>query len=297
MIVTPFSTEGQQLAALIRSKATNEEIEPVINSIEKQAKTTSNIDPLLVSTDAFVTAICYIGSKSLSHLLSCIERNKERLLAIGPRSPAARRQIITSVMTYWKYQPGIGVNIVDKLLNYTILTPRSVIEWALIDTQVDRGTNLASSHIYEMIASTVHKVTNRVRQIVAAYRQPGGLPEEQSRLLLATLEQERTEMKQLFGIIDEALLSIATGSTDQIMQGDDTLTGEDQELVGRWAQRWLKVFQRQLIVEEIWIKEEMIRPIPPPAPEVSSIIMEDIKTDDHEGGNGVVNGKGDDGIE
>ncbi|KKY25551.1 putative cap binding protein [Phaeomoniella chlamydospora] len=263
---TAFAPEGNQLAALIRSKSSNDEIEPIIQSIEAQAKSMNTIDPLLASTDAFVTAICYIGSKSLSHLLSCIERNKDRLLSIGSQSPAARRQIITSVMDYWRDQPGVGINIVDKLLNYTIINPISVVEWALV-YHSSHGTNLSVSHIYEMISSTVGKVTNRVRQIVFAYRRPG-LPTEQSVLLQETLEREQKDMRQLFAVIDEALLSITTGSTNQEMQVDDTLNQGDQELLGRWGQRWVRVFSRKLLVEEAWIKEELAKPIPEPEPEV-----------------------------
>ena len=300
LLATPFSAEGQQLAAFIRSKATNDEIEPVIQSIEEQARTTSTSEPLLVSTDAFVTAICYIGSKSLSHLLSCIERNKDRLLSIGAQSAAARRQIITSVMSYWKDQPGVGVNIVDKLLNYTILTPISVIEWALItptpspvpsssltSNSTSRGTNLAISHIYELIALTVRKVCTRVRQLVAAYRSPS-LPEDQRAILLETLERERADMKQLFAIIDDALLSITTGSTDEVMQGHDQLAEGDQEWVGKWGQRWKRVFQRKIVVEESWYTEEMAKPIPEPEP----VAMEDVKVDETAAtnGSGVVNG-------
>src|SRR5436190_11241956 len=137
---------------LIRKRASDEEIQPVIATIEEQAKALGFPDPLLPSTDAFVTCICFVGSKSLSHVLSCIERSKERLLSIGPQSAPARRQIITSVMKYWVDQPGIAVNIIDKLLNYTILTPLSVIEWALVDN-LGNGAILAKSYIYEMIAA------------------------------------------------------------------------------------------------------------------------------------------------
>ena len=121
-------------------------------------------DPLLMSTDAYMTAICYIGSKSLSHVLSSIERCKERLLAIGPASSGAQKQIIESVMQYWKDQPGVGVNIVDKLLNYTILSPASVVEWALSK----KGERLAETFVFEMVSSTIGKVTGRVRQVQKA---------------------------------------------------------------------------------------------------------------------------------
>jgi nuclear cap-binding protein subunit 1 len=130
-------------------------------------------NPLVASTDAYMTCICYMGSKSLSHVLSSIERCKERLLAVGTQSSEARKQIIESVMGYWKDQPGVGVNIVDKLLNYTILSPGSVIEWAL----AKEGTRLSMAYVYEMVSATIGKVTGRVRQVVRGNNVPGLLPE------------------------------------------------------------------------------------------------------------------------
>lgn len=125
----PFSQEGKDILSLLRKKSPEDTIEPVIQQIHEQALNMNLGEPLVLSTDAYMTAICYIGSKSLSHVLSSIERCKERLLSAGGASPAARKQIIESVTAYWKDQPGIGVNIVDKLLNYTILSPTSVVEW------------------------------------------------------------------------------------------------------------------------------------------------------------------------
>ncbi|KAF4767419.1 hypothetical protein HAV15_009267 [Penicillium sp. str.  len=152
--MAPYSKEGQELMQLIRKKASDEEIQPVITAIEDQAQSQGVDDPKIPSTDAFVTSLCFVGSKSLSHVLSCIERSKDRLLAIGTESQHARCQIITSVMDYWVDQPGIAINIIDKLLNYTILSPLSVLEWALSES-VAAGTILAKPHVFEMISATV----------------------------------------------------------------------------------------------------------------------------------------------
>lgn len=119
---------------LIRAKAPDSDVQQQMKSIEDEASSLGVADPLVASTDALLTSILFIGSKSLSHVLSCIERTKTLLLDIGPQSETARRQIIGSVMEYWAEKPGTGVSIVDKLLNYTILTPRSVIQWALGDS-------------------------------------------------------------------------------------------------------------------------------------------------------------------
>ena len=247
--------QGREILALIRKKASEDEIQPLITKLQEEAASLGVEDPLVPSTDAYVTAICFIGSKSLSHVLSCIERCKERLLAIGPQSSGARRQIISSVMDYWKEQPGIGVNIIDKLLNYTILTPMSVIEWALMD-HADGGNVLIYSHVYEMVSTTVFKVTDRVRQIVDA-RNQAGLPAPQVKMLDETLEKERAEQAELFKVIEDALLGIAHGCQDEMMENGDG--GSDEEALLRgWGQRWLRVFRRKFAVEEAFINEAVL---------------------------------------
>lgn len=258
---TPYSKEGQQLLQLIRKKASDEEIAPVIASIEEQATAHGLADPSIPSTDAYVTSICCVGSKSLSHFLSSIERCKERLLAIGPRSAAARRQIITSVMEYWVDQPGNAVNIIDKLLNYTILTPLSVLEWALVDN-LAAGSILAKPHIFEMIAATMRKVTNRLRQIVAARCQPG-LVEPQLSVIQDTLTRERADTHTMFRLIEDAIAPVAAGSNDVMMErADDAALLAENELIREWGKRWLRVFRRKEAVEEAFFVEAMVGAVP-----------------------------------
>jgi len=229
-----------------------------LTTIEDTARLQSVNDPLITSTDAYVTAICFLGSKSLSHVLSQIERCKERLLSIGTQSEPARRQIITSVMDYWHEKPGVGVNMVDKLLNYTILTPMSVITWALSD-QLGKGEGLVLSHVFEMVSSTVTKVTNRVRQIVVARNQPS-LPAGQVAILDETLAKERAEMGNLFALIEDASVGVASGSVDEMAESaDQDLKGET--MLRGWGGRWLRVFRRKMAVEEAWLQEMLSQPL------------------------------------
>jgi len=253
---TPFSNEGKEIHALLRRKAPETEIQPVIDRIHALASTLALPEPLHSSTDVYVTSICFIGSKSLSHVLSCIERCKERLLSIGATSDSARRQIITSVMTYWADQPGVGVNIIDKLLNYSILTPLSVIEWALVDNS-NGGVTLSEAFIYEMVAATVQKVTNRVRGVIRSRDVPG-LPEDQKAILDETLQRERAGMEEMFRVMEEALLGWATGSKDEAIEAGDGVS-EDEELIRQWGQRWLRVFRRKFAVEEAFLTEAEVR--------------------------------------
>lgn len=155
-------------------------------------------------------------------------------------------------MEYWREKPGVGVNVVDKLLNYTILTPMSVITWALVDN-IGKGKVLTHAHIYEMVASTMHKVTNRIRQIVGA-RNQRALPIEQVSILDETLTKEKGDMTDLFAVIEDALTGVAMGVVDEMAESDNQDGSEDTLLRG-WGARWLRVFRRKMAVEEAWIDE------------------------------------------
>ncbi|MCJ1248338.1 hypothetical protein MMC30_005555 [Trapelia coarctata] len=246
---TPYADPAKDLPDLIKKRA-DADIETHIDSIQDLAIEQGVTDVLVPSTDAYVTAICFLGAKSLSHVLSYIERCKDRLLVIGPRSEAARRQIVTSVMEYWTEKPGIGVNIVDKLLNYTILTPMCVLEWVLV-YNLDKGKILTHAHVYEMVAGTLHKVTNRVRQLVRARNE---VSTEQRPLLDEALARERAEMKRLFEVVEDALRGVAEGSADSMVESADADT-EGMGLLRAWGRRWLRVFRRKGAVEESWVGE------------------------------------------
>lgn len=211
-----------------------------MESIRSQA-TQQALDPNVTSMDVFMTSICWVGSKSLSHVLACIDRTKGRLLDVGS-TDAARSQIISAVMAYWSAHPGVALSIVEKLLNYSILTPFSVVDWALIASTpsngTEGGTSLGQPHIFELVSNTVAKVTSRARQVAAS---PDSTAEER--------EREIKGLRDVVKAVNDALVSWAGGSKDELMeQGDGS--SEEEAMIRRWGQRWLRVFQRVAAVEE-----------------------------------------------
>lgn len=254
---TPYASQGRKVLDLLKDKrATEEDMQAVLTDVENLAEEQGVIDPLIVSTDVFVTAICEIGCKSLSHVLATIDKSKERLLAIGPVSEAARRQIITSVTEFWIDQPGTAVDIIDKLLNYTIVTPMSVIEWALQD-HLDRGKSLSRNWIYELVASTMTKVSNRVRQIASARVDPN-LPADQKDIVDETLARERQSMRELFQAVDDSVSGVAAGADDEMIEAYDDAEGESG-LLQQWGERWMTVWRRKGAVEESVVGEAAVQ--------------------------------------
>ena len=279
---------------LLRKKAPETDIQPVLDRIEAQAADEYGVeDPTTASTDAYITCICFIGAKSLSHVLSCIERCKDRLVGLGVSHADT---IIDAVVAFWTNQPGNAVSIVDKLLNYTILSPQAVVSWALSSSSRLRvaggsGTTATGTHplarawLYEVVSATMNKVSGRVRQIAAARITAAASAveaaedqqkqqQEAAALLDETLSQERAAMRDLFKVIQDALAPVANGSSvaadvDIVMDtgvngdadgnGSNELTEEERKeipgLVQAWAKRWARVFLRKSVVLEALVGE------------------------------------------
>lgn len=258
---TPYAKEGREVLALLKKKAPEDEIQQVLDNVHQQATALGVADPLVPSTDIYMTCILSIGSKSLSHVLSTIDRCKDRLLNVGQRSELARRQIIESVASFWADHPGTAINIVDKLLNYTIVTPMAVIQWALQD-RMDRGRALASSQIYEMVSITMFKVTNRVRQVLRE-RNNLSLPFESRKQIDEALPNERQAMRDLFAAIEDAVGAVANGAQDGMIERFDGQSAE-QDMIILWGSRWARVWRRKAAVEEAIVGEAVVGPLEEP---------------------------------
>jgi len=252
---TPFAQQGQAVLGLLKDKSSSsEQIQSSLDDIHQSANS-QGLDGSVISTDILMTSICHIGSKSLSHVLSSIEKNRERLLAIGPTSEAARQQIITSVMEYWSYHSGQAVNIVDKLLNYTIVTPQSVIEWALSPTSTPSSsfsstTPLSNPAVFEMIWLTMTKVAKRISDICRARANPDLLSSTSTsteegqahiNVIEETLVRERDGMRSLLTLILSRVRDLSSTSPSN---------NSEQDLIQLWARKWEKVYTRKQTVEE-----------------------------------------------
>jgi nuclear cap-binding protein subunit 1 len=243
---TPFSSEGQEIGTLLKRKAPDEEFQPIIDKIQSEASERA-LDPVVASTDVFMTAVCWVGSKSLSHVLACIDRSKGRLVDAANSSPAAQNQILAAVMAYWFAHPGIALSIVEKLLNYAILTPSSVVRWALTaDPLADSavaGEALAQPYIFELVLNTVTKVSFKTRQLLAS----SDADEE-------TRKKETKAIGELFSTLNDLLVSWAGGSKDELMETGDG-SSEREAMIRTWGQRWLRVFKRLGAIEEAFLIE------------------------------------------
>lgn len=221
----------------------------------------------MASTDVFTTAVLSIGSKSLSHVLAAIERTKERLMDAGATSEPARAQIITAVMDFWSAHPGVAITIIEKLLNYSIISPSAVVQWALVRHAGEtRGESLAQNHTYELVFNTINKVTKRMREVVASpsssaaqqQQQPEGEDVDMSSELEEAKKREAQAARELFRTAQDALVAWASGAKDELMDDAGLPDAEREErdrLVKRWGARWLRNVRRRAAIEESFLLE------------------------------------------
>ena len=202
-----------------------------------------------------------------------IDRYRQRLSAISEET-GGKKQIVSAVMDYWREHPGVGVNIVDKMVNFQIITPQTVLEWALTDN-LDRGTALARAWMWELAVQVLDKVVGRVRHVVAAMRRPG-LPEEQIQILKEALEREMKVMRDGFGLVADACVAVEKGYEDGMMEASDRLQEEEGALIRGWGARWRRAVQRRLRAVEVGVVEELARPLP----EVEEVVVAEEKTGD-----------------
>lgn len=150
-------------------------------------------------------------------------------------------------MAYWSAHPGIALSIVDKLVNYSILAPASIVRWALTADPVadgaTAGESLAQPHIFELVLNTVTKVSFKTRQLVSS-------PETDEE----TRKAESKAIVDLFSILNDLLVSWAGGSKDELMETGDG-SSEREATIRQWGQRWLRVFKRLGAIEEAFLVE------------------------------------------
>lgn len=293
-----FGDKAKEIVQLIRKRAPVEEFEPLLEAVESDAKASGSSDAQAKATtlDVLTTSIAWVGSKSLSHVLAIVERSKSLLLQLTSTDIALQGQIISSFVEYWQHQTGTAVTIALKLVNYQVLTPEGVINWAF-SAGVDGGRSLAKVYLWEVVVGVVAKMQAKVRAVVKVARTPG-LDDEKRIELRGVVEREVVTFNTLLAQIKTGLATVQSGAASSNSTGVVT-TEEEEALIKVWAAKWALAIDRLEKVLALYVREEMAKPIP--EPEVKPEAMEEVKIED-EGmngggageGNGDANGMADD---
>ncbi|KAK9767555.1 Nuclear cap-binding protein subunit 1 [Basidiobolus ranarum] len=232
---TPGPDEGlnnlvSTLVQKIRAKASSDDIQEILNAYvpmngaELDEKATTSL-----KFDIVMQCVLMVGSKSFSHSLNVIER----YLAILQKHAATAEDKITAieiVASCWKHNTQFLGILLDKLLNYRIVDPTSIIAWIFGDLSktADRAYKL------EILQNTLNKVISRVDLVqikVDSAKKDDATPEH-IRSLESTLSVVYREQKEVFLAVFEKFVTVLT---EKIVECDSN----GIEVTNDWSYKWI----------------------------------------------------------
>ncbi|KAK9239341.1 MIF4G like-domain-containing protein [Lipomyces kononenkoae] len=239
----PYSEQSRLVLQNIRDRKGVDEFEDVFEEIEKKS------DELNDENDArdkvreiFVTAILHLGARSLSHVESWIERGLPVLGVLYPEKNAeSQRQVTKIIFKYWKDQTGTAVQVVKKLMNHKVITPLSVVEWILIDSDV---SSLTKGHSWELLGFAIEKAKQLIKNAEAVPRTVEGEDGEEAGAKFLDedkLKEVDDNIESLKSTLNHIFITIVK-ELSRPVQGD----AKNEESV-RWQRWWKEGFLRAVL--------------------------------------------------
>ncbi|KAI8333346.1 armadillo-type protein [Chlamydoabsidia padenii] len=211
----PLNSSAKKVVEALRSKKSVEELRELLDNIKQEI---ANQEPDEVARacavqDLFVQCLLLVGCKSFSHVLNVVERYLEVMRHLNGTHEEKMRTVKT-VATFWKSNTQFLCILLDKLLNYRIVDPTSVIAWVFESDQLE---NAGRSYIWDILKNTLNKVVSRASQIknrLESFRQLHA-DNEIKRAANPVTELTQAESQQELDTIHLAESSMATVAREQ----------------------------------------------------------------------------------
>ncbi|KAJ3019710.1 Nuclear cap-binding protein subunit 1 [Thoreauomyces humboldtii] len=170
-----------------------------------------------LARDAFVHCVMLQGSKSFSHVLNVVERYIS-LLREYNATDDAKAHTVRIIAEFWKYNTQFLEIILDKLMNYRVLDPKSIVSWVLDPVVLEK--NHTRFYLWAILRTTLGKVNFKVEQLTlkltaakdrADQMVIDGTTDEDE---IKSLEENRTtalrEQKETFLLVFQAFVDVIT---------------------------------------------------------------------------------------
>ncbi|CAO3608326.1 unnamed protein product [Cunninghamella blakesleeana] len=253
---------AKQIVEHLRAKKSVEEVRELLERI-KQDLSNQDMDEKkqsYVVQDLFIQSLLQVGAKSFSHILNVIERYLEIMRHFNSTQDD-KLNTVRTVAFFWKNNSQFLGILLDKLLNYRILDPSSVILWVF---ESDNINNPGRACIWEILKNTISKVVSRATQVKNRLEnfQQLHADNEAKRAANPTNELAKAEAQQELDTIQIAEKSLATVNREQkevfvlvyqqftkcIQSLLTALSNEnrnpDEDWIYWWISGWFKEFLR-----------------------------------------------------
>ncbi|QSL65487.1 hypothetical protein MERGE_002799 [Pneumocystis wakefieldiae] len=173
-----YYAEVGTLLETMRVNTEQSETDVALEIIEKTAIENNESDPPYEALKALVQCVLHLGEKSYSSSLNTIERNLPGLQARCNANDRTRRQTVDIIIKFWRDKPAIGTTLVNKFLNYSVIDAVSIIEWVILDADIEY---ISRNFTWELIKMALNKVNSTPVQIKdrinteTSYNEPGSL--------------------------------------------------------------------------------------------------------------------------
>lgn len=133
----PLYAKTQLIITSLRGKKSIEEVGDLLSNFKKEfgAEGMNEQEQTQQVREMFVQCLLLVGSKSFSHILNVVERYLDVLRLVNA-SPEGRLHTVQIVASFWKNNTQFLGILLDKLLNYRVIDPTSVITWIFEEDQL-----------------------------------------------------------------------------------------------------------------------------------------------------------------
>ncbi|KAJ2804668.1 Nuclear cap-binding protein subunit 1 [Coemansia guatemalensis] len=207
-----------------------------------------------LAREMLVEHVLLLGSKTFSHMLNAIEKFMPALQRFGD-SPEAKLQIAKVVEDFWLKNPQFCAITIDKLVNYRVIDPTTVVAMLFDASHVGRWCMF---HLWEILRNTVNKVNMRVVQlqgrlnaaqaaanaIVVDDAEPSD-PQQQQKQQGESVEHVESVLEQML-LEQREVVVLTTQRFVQLLSASD---GTADELDRAWLMGRFKEFMRSYRVQ------------------------------------------------
>ncbi|KAI8992033.1 armadillo-type protein [Mycotypha africana] len=266
----PLHATAKTIIESLRAKKTVDELQQLLeeyaNRMKEEVMSDRDDQQQQLQLDhlkriMFIQCLLWVGSKSFSHILNVVERYLEMLRSLNS-TPDARVHTVQIVASFWKNNTQFLGILLDKLLNYRVIDPTSVITWIFEKEQLQFT---GRAFLWEILKNTLSKVNSRVVQVKAKLENFQSLHEtnkaqraaqdEQTEAAQAEDQQELNSLR----LVENSLANVTRDQKEVFMLVYQKFTQVLQELINnatsngeepesnfeyRWVFGWYKEILR-----------------------------------------------------
>ncbi|CAI5463744.1 unnamed protein product [Closterium sp. Yama58-4] len=184
---------AEELIVMVRTKRAGKE---VAAWVEEQAVGKVGGDKGR-ALDVVAQTLLVLGSKSITHALTVLERYGLALQLLAPDQPS-QVQLLHSIWAVWANAPQMAAVVVDRCLGFRLISPLALLEWCFLSAHYELYHT--SERIWEILRTAISKATNRLRHVSAEV----AALERASAVAAAAASKARSEWEAATLAVEEA---------------------------------------------------------------------------------------------